>query len=274
MERPEPDAAKEAAVRHDFADASLYPGRDRTLNTATIREMPESERPRERLKEAGARALSNSELIAILLRTGRKGENVLDLSGRVLREMDGLRGVGRVTYDELCGIHGISDAKACQVLAALELGSRLVSLHPEDRPRINTSQDAANLLSAEMALLDQEQLRVLLLSIKNEVLGSRLVYQGNVNSSVVRVAEVLKPAVRANCPSIVVVHNHPSGDPTPSPEDVLITNKIRVGAEMLDIQLLDHVVIASRGHVSMKDRGLGFGMGVGRLARDAAEQGS
>ena len=242
-------------------------------HVATIGDMPEFERPRERLREVGPHALSNSELIAILLRTGSIGENVLDLSGRVLREVDGLRGVGRVTYDELCEIHGISDAKACQVLAALELGKRLVSLSPEDRPRINEPRDVANLLSAEMSLLDQEQLRVLMVSTKNEILGAHQVYQGNVNSSIVRVAEVLKPAVRANCPSIIVVHNHPSGDPTPSPEDVLITNKIRVGAEMMDIELLDHVVIGSRGHVSMKDRGLGFGNAVGRLSRSAAEQG-
>ena len=242
-------------------------------HVATIGDMPEFERPRERLREVGPHALSNSELIAILLRTGSIGENVLDLSGRVLREVDGLRGVGRVTYDELCEIHGISDAKACQVLAALELGKRLVSLSPEDRPRINEPRDVANLLSAEMSLLDQEQLRVLMVSTKNEILGAHQVYQGNVNSSIVRVAEVLKPAVRANCPSIIVVHNHPSGDPTPSPEDVLITNKIRAGAEMMDIELLDHVVIGSRGHVSMKDRGLGFGNAVGRLSRSGAEQG-
>ena len=131
-------------------------------HVATIGDMPEFERPRERLREVGPHALSNSELIAILLRTGSIGENVLDLSGRVLREVDGLRGVGRVTYDELCEIHGISDAKACQVLAALELGKRLVSLSPEDRPRINEPRDVANLLSAEMSLLDQEHLRVLL----------------------------------------------------------------------------------------------------------------
>ena len=242
-------------------------------HVATIGDMPEFERPRERLREVGPHALSNSELIAILLRTGSRGENVLALAGRVLREMDGLRGVGRVTHQELCGLHGISDAKACQVLAALELGKRLVSLSPEDRPRINEPRDVANLLSAEMSLLDQEHLRVLLLSTKHEVLGTEHVYKGNVSASVVRVTEVLRPAVRANCPSIIIVHNHPSGDPTPSPEDVLITNKIRVGAEMMDIELLDHVVIGSRGHVSMKDRGLGFGNAVGRLSRSGAEQG-
>ena len=274
VERPDPEVASGEAAHQDPVDISSYRGMvaARLLDATTIHDMPESERPRERLKEAGPGALSNSELIAILLRTGRKGENVLDMSRRVLRELDGLRGVGRVTYDGLCGIHGISDAKACQVLAALELGSRLVSLHPEDRPRINGADDVARILSAEMALLDQEQLRVLLLSTKNEVLGSRLVYKGNVNSSVVRVAEVLRPAVTANHPSIIVVHNHPSGDPTPSPEDVLITNKIRVGAEMLDVELLDHVVIGSRGHVSMKDRGLGFGVGSAGTARRAADR--
>ena len=145
---------------------------------ATIREMPASERPRERLKHVGPRSLSNSELIAILLRTGSRGENVLDLSQRVLSDLDGLHGVRRVTYEELCEVHGISDAKACQVLAALELGSRLVSMHPEDRPRINTPLDVANLLHAEMSFLDQEQLRVLLVSTKNEILGAHQVYQG------------------------------------------------------------------------------------------------
>ena len=193
-----------------------------------IRDMPHGERPRERLRQLGPASLSNAELIAILLRTGVEGQSVVDLSTGLLSEMDGLAGVARATYGELCARNGVSDAKACQMLAAFELGRRLVSLSPEDRAVIRSPQDVANLLSAEMAFFDQEHLRVLLLSTKNEVLGVHEVYKGNVNASIVRVAEVLRPAVRENCPSVIVVHNHPSGDPTPSAEDVLVTREIGI----------------------------------------------
>ena len=109
-----------------------------------------------------------------------------------------------------------------------------------------------------MGFLDQEHLRVLLLNSKNEVLDTQEIYKGNVSASVVRVAEVLRPAVRNNCPSIIIVHNHPSGDPSPSPEDILITRELRTGAELMDIELLDHIIIGGQGHVSLKEKGLGF----------------
>ena len=226
-----------------------------------IRDLPRGERPRERLSGLGPGALSNAELIAILLRTGVKGESVLSMSTRLIAQQGGLAGMARVTYSELCSLNGISDAKACQLLAAFELGRRLVSLSPEDRAVIRSSQDVANLLAAEMGFLEQEHLRVLLLSSKSAVLGIQEVYVGNVNFSIIRVSEVLRPAVRQNCPSIIVVHNHPSGDPTPSPEDILVTREIRVGAAMLDIELLDHVVIGGQSHVSLKEKGFGFGGG-------------
>ncbi len=223
-----------------------------------IRDMPQGERPRERLRELGPGHLSNSELIAILLRTGSEGENVLNLATRLLSDFNGLAGMARVSYGELCSIRGISDAKACQLLAALELGRRLVSLHPEDRAVIRSPRDVFNLLGAEMGFLDQEHLRLLLLNTKNEVVGTRGIYVGNVNSSVVRVAEVLRPAIRENVPSIIIVHNHPSGDPTPSPEDILVTRHIRTSAEMMDIQLLDHIIIGNSRFSSLKEKGLGF----------------
>ena len=223
-----------------------------------IRDLPHGERPRERLRELGPGHLSNPELIAILLRTGVKGESVLNLSTRLLVQFGGLAGMARVTYGELCSVNGISDAKACQLLSALELGRRLVSLHPEGRALVQSPQDVFNLLGAELGFLDQEHLRVVLLNTKNEVLGIQGVYVGNVNSSSIRVAEVMRPAIRENCPSVVIVHNHPSGDPTPSPEDILITRQIRSGAEMMDIELLDHVIIGGQGFVSLKDKGLGF----------------
>ena len=225
----------------------------------TIRELPQGERPRERLKEYGAKHLSNTELVAILLRTGLQGENVLSLSSKVLMQFGGLAGLGRSTIGELCAVRGLSEAKACQILAALELGRRSVSQSPEERVAINSPQDVANLLMGEMSLLEQEHLRVLLLNTKNEVMKIQEIYVGNVNSSVVRPAEVIRPAVRENAPSIIVVHNHPSGDPTPSQEDVSITKDLVAAGKLLGVELLDHVVIGSQNRfVSLNEKGLGF----------------
>ncbi len=223
-----------------------------------IRDLPQGERPRERLREYGPNSLSNAELMAILLRTGVEGQNVVNLSVELISKFGGLAGMARVSYGELCSFKGISDAKACQLLAAFELGRRLVSLHPEGRATVTSPQDVFNLLGAEMSFLDQEHLRVILLNTKNEVLATHEVYKGSVNSAVVRVAEVLRPAIRENCPSMIIVHNHPSGDPTPSPEDILVTRQIRVSGEMMDIELLDHIIIGGQNCVSLKEKGLGF----------------
>ena len=224
-----------------------------------IRDLPNGERPRERLKQFGAKHLSNTELIAILLRTGLQGENVLFLSSRVLAQFDGLAGLGRSTFAELCALRGLSEAKACQLLAGLELGRRFVSLAPEERVVINSPQDVANLVMAEMATLEQEHLKVLLLNTKNEVLSIQEIYVGNVNSSVVRTDDLIRPAVRDNTPSIIVVHNHPSGDPTPSSEDVFITRELVAAGELLGVEVLDHLVIGNGSRfVSLKEKGLGF----------------
>ena len=234
--------------------------------TTMIRDMPLGERPRERLRYYGASQLSDAELIAILLRSGTARENVLRLSERVLLEYSGLGGVAKASYAELCEMHGISDAKACQILAALELGRRLSSLHPEHRAVIRSPMDAFNLLSAEMGLFVQEHLRALLLNTKNEVVAIREIYKGTVNSAAVRVAEVIRPAIRENCPNIIIVHNHPSGDPSPSPEDVRVTREIRTCANMMDITLLDHIIIGRGRYVSLKERGLGFESGISAVA--------
>jgi DNA repair protein RadC len=223
-----------------------------------IRDMPEGEKPRERLRGLGPGQLSNPELIAILLRVGSRGENVLNLATRSISTFGGLAGLSRASYAEMCGLHGISDAKACQLLAAFELGRRVVSLSPEDRAVIRSPADVHNLLGAELSQETQERLCVLLLNTKAEVLAVRDVYRGTVDESAVRVAEVLRPAVRENCPTIVMVHNHPSGDPTPSPQDILVTRRVKQSAEMMDITLADHVIIGSRGFVSLKEKGLGF----------------
>ena len=232
---------------------------DRNGAGPTVREMPSEERPRERLATYGARHLSNTELIAILLRTGSAGENVISQSSRLLSRFDGLRGLGKATYADLCAERGISEAKSCQILAALELGRRFVSLAPEERATINCPEDVVNLLSAEMSALEQEHLRVLLLNTRNEVMGIEEIYIGNVNSSVVRPAEVFRPGIRANATSLIVVHNHPSGDPTPSGADVSITRDLVDAGKLLGMDLLDHLVIGSgQRYVSMKEARLGF----------------
>jgi len=223
----------------------------------TIAQLPASERPRERLSQYGAGSLSAAELLAIILRVGVKGENVLRLAQRLLAEFKGIAGVGRASFSELKRVKGIDLAKAAQLQAAFELGRRLIVAAPEDRPMVKSPADAANLLG-EMSALEQEQLRVMLLDTRNRVTGVSTVYQGSVNTAVLRVSELFREAVRANSPAIIVVHNHPSGDPTPSPEDVQVTEQIVRAGKLLDIEVLDHLVIGQQRFVSLKERGLGF----------------
>ena len=225
----------------------------------TILDLPRDERPRERLQQHGARYLNNAELIAILLRSGVKGENAINMAMRVIAEFDGLGGLARAGYAELCKLRGLNVAKSCEILAALELGRRIASLAPEERAQISCPEDGVNLVSAEMSLLTQENLVALLLNTRNQVVARRTIYIGTVNSSAVRPAEVLRPAVRENAPSIIVVHNHPSGDPTPSPEDVAVTRDLAAAGKLLGIELLDHLIIGNGGRfTSLKERGLGF----------------
>lgn len=178
-----------------------------------IADLHESDRPRERLASLGAQALTNAELIAILLRVGVQGENAVEVGQRLLNKFGGLSGLHRVPLSELTGQHGIGEAKAAQVKAAIELGRRLTLESPEERASINSPADAAALVQYEMSALEQEHLRVLLLDRRNRVMEIVEVYKGSVNSSQVRVGELFKDAVRANASAIIVVHNHPSGAP-------------------------------------------------------------
>ena len=223
-----------------------------------INELPASERPRERLKESGPVSLSNSELLAIILRTGTAAENVLGLASRMLTRFGGLVGLARASFGELCAERGVGQAKAAQLKAALELGRRLSSTQPEERAVVRTPQDVANLLMAEMGFLDQEQLRVVLLTSKNQVISISDVYKGNVNTSLIRPSELFREAVRENCPAIIVVHNHPSGDPDPSPEDIAVTEQIVAAGRVLDIEVLDHMIIGGQRYVSLKEQGVGI----------------
>jgi DNA repair protein RadC len=224
----------------------------------TIHDFPAEERPRERLLNCGAQALSNAELLAILLRTGAPGENVITLSTRLLKEFGGLPGLAKAGLSDLTEVRGISTAKVAQFKAGLELGRRLLLSSPDARPQITCPADAANLLMLEMGSLVQENLRTLLLDTKNRVLKQHTVYVGNVNASIIRVGEVFREAVKENATAIIVAHNHPSGDPSPSPEDITVTRSIVEAGLLLSVEVLDHLIIGHQSFVSLKERGLGF----------------
>ena len=211
---------------------------------ARIRDLPTTDRPRERLRDAGPGALSNQELLAIILRTGQANESALAIAARLLGRFDGLTGLARSSFAELCSERGLGEAKAAQLHASLELGRRVVAAQPEDRPVIRYPMDVANLLQGEMGLLDQEHLRVLLLNTRNQVLATHEVYHGSVHTAVVRIGELFREALRQNAPCIILVHNHPSGDPTPSADDISMTRQTIEAGELLDIEVLDHIVIA------------------------------
>jgi DNA repair protein RadC len=223
-----------------------------------IKELPPSEKPRERLRDQGAGALSDAELLAILLRVGVAGTNVVQLSQRLLVEHGGWPGLMRLDYATLCTMHGMGEAKTSTLKAALEIGRRLLLTAHEDRFQIRSPADVVQLMQVEMAHLDQEHLRALCLDTKNRVQKVHTVYVGSLNSAIIRVGEVFKEALKLNSAAIIVVHNHPSGDPTPSPEDVMVTRQIVQAGEMLDVEVLDHLVIGQGRWASLRELRLGF----------------
>jgi DNA repair protein RadC len=230
--------------------------KDNTLYRIT--DMEEGERPRERLARYGAAHLSNPELLAILLRVGVEGENAVHMADRILNENHGLIGLYRTSYLELCEQHGIGPAKAAQLLAAIELGKRIALADKDTQRTIHGPQDVYDELVYDMLALDQEELRVLIMDTRNHILEIETIYKGSVNSSQVRIAEVFKGAIRKNATSIIIVHNHPSGDPSPSPEDKALTRAIIQAGKLLDIDVLDHIVIGHKQFVSMKEKGFAF----------------
>jgi len=225
-----------------------------------VKNWPKEERPREKLLSGGARQLSNAELLAIILRTGTANKSALTLAQELLAEEGGLVGLGKASPSELSRKGGIGEAKAAQVLAALELGRRCQD-GPWHLKPITNPQDAVRLLQAEMNSLPQEEMRVILLNSKNCVVAIRTIYKGTVNKQLVRVAELFREAVRENCPAIIIVHNHPSGDPTPSAEDRQITTQIIEAGQLMDIEVLDHLILGQNRYVSLKEEGLVFAPG-------------
>lgn len=229
-----------------------------TYNTVMMRDMAEQNRPRERLLQVGERAVSTAELLAIVLRSGVPGENVLRLAERLLITFKDLPGLARASVAELTAVKGVGPAKAVEIKAALEIGRRLLTTAPEEKPRITSPADAANLLMSEMSFLDKEHLRLVLMDTRNRVLATPTIYIGSLNTSVIRIGELFRAAIKENAAAFIVAHNHPSGDPSPSPEDVAVTRQIVQAGALLNIDVLDHIVIGHNRFVSLKERGLGF----------------
>jgi DNA repair protein RadC len=226
--------------------------------THAIRELPETERPRERLAARGPGGLSAAELIALVWGSGSRGTSAVALADEALARHDGLTGLARATDLELKAIPGVGSARAAQLAAAFELGRRLMADWPAGRWTIRSPGDVADRLILQMGRLEREELRVVMLNTKNVVLRVATVYQGNVSSSLVRVGELFREAVRVNASGVILVHNHPSGDPTPSPDDLHVTAEALAAGRLLDIDLLDHLVIGHDAYVSLRDRGVAF----------------
>ena len=218
-----------------------------------LKSLPLREQPAYRVSQNAA-ACNLTELLAAVI----GGQNQIEISQALLARFDGdIRRLYLAHPSELATIKGISKTMAVRIKAALNLGLRL-NIPTEEHPAINSPADAAALVQYDMSLLEKEHLRVLLLDRRNRVLDTEEIYQGSVSSSQIRVGEVLRPAIKQLASAIIVVHNHPSGDPTPSPDDVAVTRAIVQGGKLLDVEVLDHLVIGQGKWVSLKERGLGF----------------
>ena len=202
----------------------------------------------------GPGALRDAELLAILLRVGKQGVNAVQIGQKLLFQLGGLAGLHRAAHAELCEVAGVGPAKAAQIKAAIELGKRISALTPEERPTMGSPEDAVDWVQYEMMALEQEELWVLLLDSRNRLIKHERLYKGSLNASTVRPAEVFKAGIRHNAGGLIVIHNHPSGDPSPSLEDINLTRRLIEAGEMLELPILDHIVIGMNRYESIKSR--------------------
>lgn len=223
--------------------------------TLMIRDVHQADRPRERLIRQGAESLSNQELIAILLRTGTKQESVLHLANRVLTYFEQLHELKTATIEEMTAVKGIGEAKGVQLLAAIELGRRLAQQKTDGKFTVRSPKDAATFLMADMTSLKQENFVVLFMNVKNQVLHRQTIFIGSLNASIVHPREIFREAVKRSAASIICAHNHPSGNPSPSPEDIEVTKRLQEAGKIMGIELLDHVIIGDHQFISLKEKG-------------------
>ncbi|RKN83852.1 RadC family protein [Paenibacillus ginsengarvi] len=222
----------------------------------TLRDVPPEERPRERMLRSGAGSLSNAELLAILLRTGTIKESAVTLAQRLLIEAGGLRQLTQMNTEQLTAIKGIGHAKALQIQAGIELGRRMVRTTQPETVTIRSPHDVSLLVSEELRYLQKEHFVCLFLNTKNHVIGQETLSIGSLNASIVHPREVFLAAIKRSSASIICVHNHPSGDPTPSPEDIEITRRLVEAGQVIGIDVLDHVIVGDTKNVSLKELGL------------------
>ena len=222
-----------------------------------IKELPEEERPREKMLEKGTESLSNTELIAILIGSGQREESAMVLASKILATRDdGIKYLSTAKPEELLRVSGIGEAKACRIAAAVELGKRLSEGGGKKRTKFGSPEEIAALFMEEMRLETKEFFRILLLNTRNELIGKELISIGNITSSIVDPRDVFKPAIKRGAASIVLIHNHPSGNPEPSDADILVTNRLIQAGELLEVKVLDHLIIGDGKFVSLKKRKL------------------
>lgn len=221
-----------------------------------IKDLPQDERPREKMREKGSQALGNSELLAILLRTGSQDQSALRMAERLLEQQGGLAGLGGATAEDIEQVKGIGAAKATTILAAIELGRRVAFLASGDKPVIRGPEDVAALLMPRFRYETREHFLAVLLTTKNHVIKTAVISVGSLNASIVHPRELFREAINAHCASLILAHNHPSGDPTPSPEDVSLSQKLKEAGQLLDIPVLDHLILGDGRYISLKEKGI------------------
>ncbi|MFY1113357.1 MAG: RadC family protein [Methanosarcinaceae archaeon] len=219
-----------------------------------IHDLPEEERPRERLVRNGPESLSNAELLAIILRTGSRAENVVSMSSRILSEYS-IKQLSLANIKRLMQIHGIGEAKASQISAVFELARRLETFVEEPKRKVRSPKDVYTLMYPKMREQKKERFITLYLDTKNQILKEETVSIGSLNASIVHPREVFKSALMESSASVIMIHNHPSGDPSPSREDIMVTEKLVEGGKLLGIDVLDHIIIGDGRYVSLKDEG-------------------
>ncbi|MDU5107227.1 MULTISPECIES: RadC family protein [unclassified Clostridium] len=226
-------------------------------NSIKIIDIPEEERPVEKLLINGPESLSNPELLAVILRTGTRGENIISLSTRIISEFNGLDGLLDAGINEITSIKGVKNIKASQIMAIGELVRRINKLNIIRSGKIISSpSDIASHIMKEMVVLKQEVLKLIMLDTKNNIIGIKDVFKGSLNTSIVHPREIFKEAIKKSSSSIIICHNHPSGDPTPSKEDINITIRLKECSKIMGIDLLDHLIIGKDQYVSLKEKGI------------------
>ncbi|MGL4874997.1 MAG: RadC family protein [Clostridium sp.] len=225
-------------------------------NTLKVLDIPKGERPQEKLISFGAESLTDAELLALILRTGIKGENVITLSQRIIAELGGLDGILNASLEDIKKIKGIKDSKGTRILAIVEIARRLKSLRNLEKKKVTKAEDLVEFLYPEMSTLNQEVLKLVVLNTKNQITRVKDVFKGSLNSAIVHPREIFNEALKASAASIIICHNHPSGDPTPSKEDIMITKRISSCGELLGINLTDHIIVGDNKYVSLREKGI------------------